>query len=183
MIGLNSFGRSALFAAVAAAAWLPWVILLGPWIGIASARALYLVGMVAIYLGGLSAQPARALIAGAIALLGGIVLLAFAGSGSALVLGLAVMIAVGRSVFLYRMQAARAVLVEAALLLLAIAFMRWLASPTVLATSLSVWAFFLVQACFFLLAANRPRAAADIVFDPFEAAYRRAEALLHEHRG
>jgi len=49
----NTFARSALFAAVAAAAWLPWVMLASPVVGPWNARALYLVAVAATYVGGL----------------------------------------------------------------------------------------------------------------------------------
>ena len=64
MIRLDSFGRSAAFAAVAALGWMPWAVLAGPMVGWPVARALYLLAVTALYCGGLAkSRPRGAVIA------------------------------------------------------------------------------------------------------------------------
>jgi len=178
MIRWNTFARSAVFAAVAAAGWLPWALIVGPITGASRARALYLIVVLAAYIVGLSAATARASIV-AVAVSGAALVLTFlARSNTELVFGLALLLSLARSCFLYRHNAARAVALEMALQLVGLLFARWLSAPTLVATSLALWGYMLVQSCFFLFAgapAWRP-GAADI--DPFERAHRSALALL-----
>src|SRR6266404_1773908 len=63
----NTFTRSTLFAAVAAAGWLPWVLVAAPILGVSNARAFYLVGTTALYIAGLSPRATRQITAGALA--------------------------------------------------------------------------------------------------------------------
>jgi len=56
-MGWDTFGRTLLFAAVAAACWMPWLGLIVPFAGSAETRALYLVAVAAAYVAAIA--PAR----------------------------------------------------------------------------------------------------------------------------
>lgn len=182
MMRCDSFTRSAIFAALAAAAWLPWVALTAPWMGVPDARTLYLLGVAVLYVAALAAgsvarhrlsRPGLVLVAG----LGGLgVALAAAGTAE-LALGLAGLIGLARSGFLYRAAPARAALVEVALLGGGLVFARLLAAGAPAATAVGVWSFLLVQSLYFLVPGRAPHAAPP-ASDPFEEAHRRALALL-----
>jgi hypothetical protein len=96
-----------------------------------------------------------------------------------LALGLAVMLALARSAFLYRIPLARAVVIEAALVVGGLLFARFLAGASILSVMLALWGFLLVQSVFFLVGAVRARESESTCRDPFEAAYGRAVALLN----
>jgi len=183
MIRCNSFIRSALFAAAAAAGWPAWALLTAPIAGVRQALALYLVGVTALYVAGLrdGAADARGRWRrGAIALgvaLGCGVLGLFTRGTAELAVALAAVLAVARSAFFYRAVPARAVAAELILVLGGLSFARFLAGPSLLSAALSIWGFFLVQSLFFLFADRRARAPERHV-DPFEEAHRRALALL-----
>lgn len=174
----NTFARSSLFAAVAAAAWVPWVFVAGPIVGVWTARALYLGGVMMLYTAGLSPGATRgvvvALVAGAAA---SCVALA-AQTTAELAIGLAMILGVARSGFLYRAAPARAVTTELALLVGGLLFAGFLAGYSLLSTGLGLWGFLLVQSLFFLVAGVQSRAVGDWRVDPFEEALRRALALL-----
>jgi hypothetical protein len=174
----NTFLRSAVFGVVAAAGWVPWVAVAGPIAGVWNARALYLIGVTTVYVGGLSPRGARrmtaALVAGLIA-----TAVAFAVRSTAeLSIGLAVILGIARSAFLYRSTPARAVAKEAALLVGGLVFARFLAGPSLASTGFAIWGFLLVQSLFFLTSSPGARPQAGRIIDPFEEAHRRALALL-----
>jgi hypothetical protein len=174
----NTFFRSAVFGVVAAAGWLPWIAVAGPIAGVWNARALYLIGVTTVYVGGLSPRGARrmttALVVGLIA-----AAIAFAARSTAeLSIGLAVILGIARSAFLYRSTPARAVVREVALLVGGLVFARFLAGPSLGSTGLAIWGFVLVQSLFFLTSSSGARPAVSRLTDPFEEAHRRALALL-----
>jgi len=166
------FTRSLVFAALAAAGWLPFVLVAGPLLGGRTALSLYLVVLSAAYvaaIGGRAAVTAAAALAGA-------VLLAIARGPAGLVLGLGAVVAGLRSGLLWPRAPARAVVLEVALVGGGFVFARALAGGTPVAVMLAIWGFFLVQSVFFLVtgAARRTPGRGD----PFEEARRRALALL-----
>jgi len=172
----DSFASSVLFAALAAAGWLPWILLIGPIIGSEAARAFYLIGLSVLYVAIVSPRRRLTFVAavGVIA-----TTLAFvAHSTVELCISLAVLIGIVRSALLYRAKAARAVVTEMALLLGGLLFARHLAGPSLLSTAFAIWAFFLVQSVFFLIGGVRPQRSVGTHPDPFEEAYRRAVVLL-----
>jgi hypothetical protein len=63
MMRRNSFGRSLVFAALAAGFWLPWFAFVAPLAG-GETRSLYLVAVTAAYVASIAASPARAFIVG-----------------------------------------------------------------------------------------------------------------------
>ena len=170
MMRWDSFGRSAAFAACAALGWLPWIVLGG-------SRALYLVGVTSVYVAGLGGPIARRVPAAMLTAFAGVAVL-LAGDAAVLFVGLAVLLAVARSAFLYRAAPARAVVVETALAGGGLVFARLLAARSPLGTTLAIWGFFLVQSFFFLLAGVRVRATPTDHPDAFEAAHARAMEVL-----
>lgn len=175
MMRWDAFARSAVFAAVAAAAYLPWMATLG---GGRAAGHLYLVALTAAYLTGLGPRGGRRFVVAAGAAALGLALAAVVHSTGELVVGLGAVLATARSTLLYRARAARAVVTEVALVGGGLLFARALAAPSVLGTMLGIWGFLLVQSTFFLVGGTRPRPAAAVRRDPFEEAYARATALL-----
>ncbi len=174
----NTFTRSTLFAAVAAAGWLPWVLVAAPILGVSNARAFYLVGTTALYIAGLSPRATRQITAGA---LGGLVaggLGLAAHTTTEVAIGLAMILGIARSGFLYRAAPARAAATEGALLLGGLLFARFLAGSPLAPTALALWGFLLVQSLFFLIAGVRVRSPGGQRADPFEEAHRRALTLL-----
>jgi hypothetical protein len=178
MMRIDSFGRSAVFAAVAALGWIPWIVLVGPFVGAPAARALYLVAVIAVHAGALATSVARrASTMLAVATTG--VLLAWIARGlPELCIGLAVALGVARSALLSRTAPARAVVVESLLIVGGLAFARFLAGGSAHAMTLALWGFLLIQGCFFLVGGARDRAADGRPLDPFDDACARAAELL-----
>ena len=96
------FGRSILFAALAAAGLPLFVGLLGPLLGHATALHFYLAGTAVAYLAAIAPTLRGAIAAGALAAVLGAVLLALPLRLPALAVGLAVVISACRSGWLYR---------------------------------------------------------------------------------
>jgi len=176
----NDFGRSLGFAAAVALAW-PAVALLGaPLLGARDALALYLVAIATFYTWGIAPDRVRG--AGAALATAGLGALALVlardiwevAAGAALALGVA------RSGLLYRARAARALVVEGALLGGGLLLARWLATPGPLGVALALWGFFGVQSGFFAIGGVRLRPPDTGGADRFEHARRRALELLEE---
>lgn len=175
----NTFPRGLGFALVAAGAAAPWWLAARPILGGSGALAAYVVGVVAAYLAGLARERGRAAMTAAIALGVGVVLVALARSLTELVLGEAVLLAVARSGFLYRMPAARAAVVELVITGGGLLFARFLSGGSAVSLVLVPWGFFLVQSLYFLVGGVAPRDPRSRVHpDPFEDAHARALALL-----
>lgn len=174
----HGFGRSLVFAAVAATATAAWLLVGAPVLGGRRALALWLVGLLVAYLAGLVPARRRALPVATLAGLAGLGLLALAPSMSALVLGLAALLGVARSVFLCPRRPARAVAAELLLLGGGLVFARALGGPSLHGVLLAVWGFLLVQSCFFLVAGERVRPPRGTERDPFAGAHARLVALL-----
>src|SRR5262249_36214554 len=178
MMHWNSFGRSAGFAAVAALAWIPWLVLTVPIVGPPAARMVYLIVVTSAYVWGLDGPIPRRV--------GAALLTGAAGAAPAvaprdpavlcLVLGAA--LAVVRSVFLYPAVPARGVLTETALGGGGLLFACLLGPRSAFGAALPIWGFFLVQSCFFLFAGARAVRSRSDHPDPFEAAYAHAMEML-----
>jgi hypothetical protein len=179
----DTFVRSALFAALAAACWLPWMLIVAPFAGVGNARALYLVAIAALYVAGLTRRATRRAAAGIVTMICGIVVVAASHTTGELILGLAILLGFARSAFLYRAAPARALSREILLLGGGFVFARFLAGATPASTPLALWGFLLVQSFFFLFESGAPAATVDRGADPFEEAYRRAVALLEREAG
>jgi hypothetical protein len=177
----NPFTRSLSFAALAACAVLPWMVAARPVCGTDRALAVYGIIVTAAYLGGLAREAGRGLIVSLTALAAGAALAAAARTTGELVLGLGVLLAVGRSGFLYRAPLPRAVVVETLLVGGGLLFSRLLAGHAPLSLVLALWGFFLVQSAYFLVGGMRARQGSGPHPDPFEDAHARALALLDRH--
>ena len=172
----NTFTRSATFAAVAAGGWVPWALLVGPILGLWNALTLYLVGLLTCYVAGLSPQARRRVAAvTAVVALG---LACAAGTIVELCIGLAVLLGIARSGFLFRAAPTRAVLTETVLLVGGLLFARFLGGPSLASTMLAIWGFLLVQSVFLLVAGRRERRCSERHGDGFEEVYRLATTLL-----
>ncbi len=177
---LDSFGRSLVFAAVAAAGWPAFAILTAPLLGAGAALSLYALLVVTLHVFGIAKRPARGVVAAGVALgLGAGVLLLTRGTVEAMV-GSALVLGVARSGVLYRARTARAWLTEALLLGSGLALARFLAVPGPLGAALGIWGFFLVQSVFFLIGGVRERRAEVGNLDPFDLARTRLTTLLDE---
>lgn len=177
MMRWDGFSRSTVFAAIAAAAWLPWVAVVRPIAGGWHALVLYAVGLLALYIAGCSAARPRALQAALAAAAAAVLIALGARNVTELAIGLGAVLGIARSGFLYPTAPARAALRELLLIGGGLAFARFLAGATFPSVALAVWGFLLVQSCFFLLgAATHPTDGRHP--DPFEEAHRRASALL-----
>jgi hypothetical protein len=177
MMRWDTLPRSIVFAALAAVVWVPWAMFAGPFIGVWAARALYLIGVLVLYVSGLTRPGLNRLRVPVLAGLAGGGVALVAGSTTALVIGLAVVLGVVRSAFVYPTAASRAVVREAILLAGGLLLARLLTgTPLMTSTGLALWGFLLVQSFFFLLPRDRP--AATLQPDSFEEAYRRALSLL-----
>jgi len=177
MTRLDSFGRSAAFAAVAALVWMPWAMLTAPFLGVPAARALYLVAVAALYCGGLAKSPPRRASTTLLVSVVGCLLALVASGTPELCVALAATLGVVRSGLVHRTAPARAVALEAALLLGGLLFARFLAAGP-LATAFGVWGFLLVQSCFFLVGGVTARADDGRHPDAFEEACARATEVL-----
>ena len=175
---IDGFGRSAGFAALAALAWFPWIFVAGPVLGGWCARAAYFGAVTVAYLAGLAAGPARRLRTVVLAGLAALAVALAARTTMDVVLGLGVVLAAARSVFLAPSAPARAVVLEVALVLGGLWFARLVGGGTLAGTALAIWAFFLMQSLFFLVARTAPASRSTADVDPFDEACRRALVLL-----
>jgi hypothetical protein len=182
VIRVDSFGRSAAFAAVGALVWMPWAMLVAPFLGVPAARALYLVTVAALYCGALAkSSPRRVSTTVLVAIVGSLLALVARGTPE-LCLGLAAALGVVRSGLAHRTAGSRAVVIEAILLVGGLLFARFLATGA-LATALGVWGFLLVQSCWFLVGGTAARANEGHHPDPFEEAYARAAEVFERPVG
>ena len=178
LIRWNTFPAGLVFAAIAAGGVLPWLLVVKPIAGAYAAIALYLVALLAGYVGLISPERSRGFVAALVTLAAGIGVAAVARSVTELALGLGVVLAVARSGFLYGRSPGRAVVLETFLVAGGLLFARFLAGHSALAIVLSVWGFFLVQSFYFLGGEPKRREVSGGHPDAFENAYGRALALL-----
>ncbi len=178
MMRIDTFARSVVFAAVVAAGALPWMVIASPMLGSWTARAIYLVVAATAYLAGLAVGPRSRWVAAAG--LSCAVASLLAHSVSELAMAVAVVIGVLRSGLLYHASGPRKVLRELLLVGGGLLLARVLAATSLPPTAAGLWGFFLVQSCYFLVAASPFQARAN--GDAFEAAYRRADELLARPR-
>lgn len=177
-MGWNTFGRSAVFAAAAGCGVMPWLLVVAPLLGVRGALAFYLVAVTAAYVTAIAPALRRGLGAGVmVGILGGGFAVA-AHPLPELALGLALLLALARTSFLYRARPGRALALEVALVAGGLLFARCLAGSSLLSVMLALWGFLLVQSVFFLVGGIRERHTGAVRRDPFDAAYERASALL-----
>jgi hypothetical protein len=176
----HGFGRSVVFAALAAALYPAFVLLAGPLLGPARALPVWIVGSVAFYVAWLAPRRSHALVAGALAAVLGALVLALAQGPRDVAVGAALVLGVCRSGLLHQARPARAVALEAGLLLGGLSLARSVASPGLLGTAIGIWAFGLVQSAYFLVGGVRERSERAGDVDPFELAHTRALRLMED---
>ena len=174
----NGFGRSLLFAALAAGAFPVFALFANPILGRASALSLYLLGIATLYVAGLAPRRSRGIVAAGIASALGAGVLLLAPSVGTIAAGAALIVGVSRSGVLYRSRRARALVAETCLLAGGLGLARFLAGPDTLQVAFAIWGFFLVQSFFFLLGGVAERSEQSAGLDPFEVARARALTLM-----
>jgi hypothetical protein len=173
----NTFGRSLLFAALAAAGLLALEVLLVP-LYFPAVLACYMAAVAAAYVAAIAPHRASGLAAGALAALLGVVLLLLPLDIWQTALAAALVVAVCRSAILYRAQPLRALLLELALLAGGLGLARFLAAGGPGSLALGLWGYLLVQSLFFLAGGVTVRFGSDARVDPFERARAGLLALL-----
>lgn len=174
----NGFARSLGFAVCAAAGVALWLVITAPLVGGRRALAIYLIGSVALYLAGLATTLRRGLLVGALVAIAGCAIAVVGPGLHGLLFGLAVLLAVTRSGWLYRNAPARALVLESGLLVATMLLADGVGSLSLRGIVLGVWGFFLVQSLFFLVSGWTPQLEDTPGRDPFEVAYARATAVL-----
>jgi len=178
MMRWDGFGRSLLFAAVAAAGFLPFAIAVAPLLGWSASLAAYAWLAVAVHLAGIGATRRQGLAAAGATLVGGAVIASLAPGPRDAILAAALVLGLCRSGLLYRARFARSVAWEAILLGTGLALAGSVLCGTTFSAVLAVWAFFLVQSVFFAVGGVRERREARVDLDPFEVARDRTRALI-----
>lgn len=168
------FGESLLFALLAALGAVPWTLAIGVAVGRGRAEALYWLALAVLHLVWIAPGWPCKLRTSLLAAMAAVV---FAFLSAPAGVTAAILVAVGRSGFLYRAKPARAVVTEALFVGGGLAFAGWLAGPALLDQAFSVWGFYLLQSVFFLLGGVAERRE-EAQTDPFDDALRRATAVL-----
>ena len=175
----NTFGRSLVFAALAAAGMLALEVVLAPF-HFHSIPACYTVAVVVAYVAAIAPQRTTGLAAGALAALLGLALLLLPLDLGQTALGAALVVAVCRSAVLYRARPLRALLLELVLLAGGLGLARSLADGGAASLALGLWGYLLVQSLFFLAGGVTARSDCEAQIDPFERARAGLLALLDE---
>jgi hypothetical protein len=180
MMRWNGLGRSLLFAAFAAAAFVPFAVVATPFAGWSGSVAAYAIASAAAYLLGLGPSLRQGFAAAGLLVLGVAALALVAPSDRDVVVSAALALGLLRSGLLYRSRFARALAVEGALLGAGLLLAEALFDGGIASTVLAIWAFYLVQSAFFVVGGVRARSDLAEELDPFDAAHARALALLDE---
>lgn len=175
------FGKSLLFAALAALATTPFLLIVHVFLGPGNSVALWSILLAAGYLAWIAPDKVRGARVSLLPILLGLATFSLA-SPPTVVLASAVLVPVLRSGFLYRRRPARALVIESALLLVGLTLVQLFTSAGrgALPIAFGVWAFFLVESLYFLVAGAATRRESPAAEDPFEAAARRAERLMED---
>ena len=174
----NSFPRSIVFAAVAGLALVPAMLFASQLMSQHTALSAYLVGVVALYAGGIAERWSQGFRVGIVAAVVGTGIAYAAPSIFWVAAGLALLLAVCRSVFLYRSEPARAVVIEGVLAAIGLAIAYFLVGASWMSLALALWAFLLVQSVFFLVGGVKKRDPEADGRDPFDVARTRAMELV-----
>jgi hypothetical protein len=174
----HGLGRGLAFALFAALGTLPWQLLFAPFVGYASAFAVYMLGLSVAALLFLAPSLRRALGAAAVATLVLLPIALLAPAPSVALLAGLCMLGVGRSGMSYPRPFARALAVELSLGLCASLAALFFYDLGLFGSALAVWSFWLVQSTFSLLP-GRSLAAEAPAGDAFDQARAAAERLMH----
>jgi hypothetical protein len=174
----NSFSRSILFAAVAGLGLVPAMLLASRFVSQQTALCAYLTGIVALYLAVMAPRWAQGFRVGSVALVAGAGVAAMAPTLFWVAAGLALLLSVGRSVFLYQTKPGRAVVAEGGLALVGLGVAYLLIGPSWISVALALWAFLLVQSVFFLVGGVHERDPEADGRDPFDVARARVIEIV-----
>jgi hypothetical protein len=178
MMRWNDFGRSLVFGAVAAAAFVPFAVVATPVHGWSSGVAAYALLCSATYLAGLGATRRQGLTAAGVALLVGGTVAWIAPTPRDAIFAAALGLGLCRSGLLYRARFARSLLLEGFLLCAGLAAAAEMFGGSTFSAVLAVWIFFVIQSVFFLIGGVNARREGAEETDAFEAARARALELL-----
>jgi hypothetical protein len=177
----DSFGRSLVFAALAAAGLPVAVTFAGAVFGGEQAARLYLIGAASIYAIGLCGDRSRRVAAFAASACAGTILALLPLDLRATAIGAAGIVAFARGVVLPESRSLRGFVCEALLATAGLAVAAWFARGGLLALCLACWGYFLVQSGYFLCGASTRDAAPPR--DRFDQARARLLRLLEDDRG
>jgi hypothetical protein len=180
MMRWNGLGRSLLFGACAAAAYVPFAIIATPLFGWSGSLAAYALLSAAVYLAGLGATLRQGLAASLLLGLGVGAVAFVAPSDRDVVLAAALALGLLRSGLLYRSRFARAVALEGALTCGGLVIAGQIFDGSVLSTALALWTFYLVQSVYFAVPGIAARRDCPDGVDPFDSAHARALAVLDD---
>lgn len=175
----SSFLGGLLFAALAGLGAIPWTLAVGPVVGGSWALGLYSLSLSGVYLAWIAPTWPRGLAALAVAAVFSLGIAISAPMPVGGVLGAALMVAVGRSGFLFTGKPLRSLVLESLLVGGGLVFARAFGS-SLLGLGLAFWGFFLVQSLFFLVGGTSERREEGPELDPFESARRRALMLMEQ---
>jgi hypothetical protein len=178
--GRPGFARALLFAAMAAAGFVPFDLVCSPWLGSAGAFVAYAVGSAAACALGIAPSRRRGLGAALLVAAGGATAAGLAADPRDAVLAAALLLAAVRSGLLYPARLGRALWVEAALVGGGLALASQFPLRGAASGALAVWSFFLVQSVFSLVGGARRRREPAGGGDTFARARDRLEAALAE---
>jgi hypothetical protein len=174
----DRFGSSLAFAALAAAGLPVAVTFAGAVIGSEAAVRLYAIAAAGLYAIGLCPDRSRRFAALASCAFAGMILALLPLGLRATAIGAAGLVAFTRGVLLPDSRNLRALAIEAVLGVAGFAAAGWFARGGLLALSLAVWGYFLVQSGYFLFGAHGRPAVGNA--DPFERARVRLQRLLED---
>jgi len=177
----DSFGRSLVFAALAAAGLPAAVTFAGTVFGSEEAARLYLIGAASIYAIGLCGDRSRRVAAFVASAFAGMILASLPLDLRATAIGAAGIVAFTRGVLLPESRSLRAFACEAVLAAAGLAAAAWFARGGLLALCLACWGYFLVQSGYFLFGVNARNGGAP-PRDPFDRARARLLRLLEDDR-
>lgn len=175
----DSFGRSLVFAALAAAGLPVAVTFAGALFGGEGAARLYLIAAAGIYAIGLCADRSRRVAAFAFAAFAGMILALVPLDLRVTAIGAAGIVAFARGILLADAFSVRTLAIEAAFAAAGLVTAAWFARGGLLALCLAIWGYFLVQSGYFLIGARRP-SAGEASRDPFDQARARLQRLLED---
>jgi hypothetical protein len=179
MLRLDSFARSLVFAALAAAGLPVAVTFAGALIGAEGAARLYLIAGAGIYAVALCHDRSRRVAALAFAAFAGAVLALLPLDLRATAVGAAGIVAFVRGIVLAEGRTLRALAIEAVFAAAGLAAAAHFARGGLFALCLALWGYFLVQSGWFLIG-GRAAGAGEPARDPFDRARARLERLLED---
>jgi len=175
----NSLWGALSFAAVTALGLVPFLLVVGPIMGSGRALSAYVLASVAAHILCIAPSWARGLRL-ALVSLGLLLPIAFlTGSLSGRLLAAALVLSVVRSGLLYRARPARAIVLEALLLVGGLFLARLVWGHGLMSMALALWCFYLVQSLYFIAGGVRERRQ-ERGRDEFAEARDRALSLMEE---